>query len=102
MRFPRVRLTNEANQHQKHNQQNMITEQNNSHPVIVREGCDEVFGDGLGSAQLCDTHGVAMIHNNHHILSLWLDGVQEDIPAKRTCTITSLTMRGANLILGRK
>ena len=43
-------------------------------PIIVGKGSDEVLGDGLGGAQLCDAHRVPMIHHNHHMLSLRLNG----------------------------
>ena len=43
-------------------------------PIVVGKGSDEVLGDGLGGAQLCDAHRVPMIHHNHHMLSLRLNG----------------------------
>lgn len=43
-----------------------------THPVVVGEGLDEVFSDGLGGAQLCHAHGVAVVHHDHHILPLRL------------------------------
>lgn len=39
-----------------------------------------MLGYCLGCAQLCDAHGVAMVHHDDYMFPLGLNGCQEDIP----------------------
>lgn len=51
-----------------------------THSVVIRKRGNQMLGYCLGCAQLCDAHGVAMVHHDDYMFPLGLNGCQEDIP----------------------